>query len=95
MSKSPLELSQVYVDVFQKRVHQLIAEGYHRMDTSAFARAEEPAITGELVREIREFIEADSSAPGWTAGSDLTGTRTLGLAGLQQAHPAPQTISAT
>ncbi len=49
----------------RRHAHHLIAEGYERMDSAAFTRAQEPAITGELVRQMRVFLESGSGAPHW------------------------------
>jgi hypothetical protein len=38
--------------------------GYKRMDSPAYVKWEEPAITGELVRVMRELIESDDT-PDW------------------------------
>jgi hypothetical protein len=43
----------------------MIAEGYARMDKASFAAEEEPAITGELVRQMRRFLESTEAVPGW------------------------------
>ncbi len=64
MNQPGPDLLQSYVEVLRKHAHWLIAEGYGRMDSAAFAQAQEPAITGELVREMRAFLELDS-APAW------------------------------
>ena len=42
--------------VFIKRVHQLIARGYARMDSAAFRVSQEPDITGELVKSIDQVL---------------------------------------
>jgi hypothetical protein len=57
-------LFQTYVDRLRTHAFCLIAEGYSRMDKSSFVSEEEPAITGELVREMRVFLESDE-APSW------------------------------
>ena len=40
--------------------------GHRRLDHQSFQSAEEPTITGELVRSMQEELEADT-APGWAA----------------------------
>ncbi len=55
-----------YRRIFVKQVHLLIALGYARIDLESFRNAQEPAITGELVRQIRLVIEdRDSPSHFW------------------------------
>lgn len=65
MTKAGPGLLGAYANALREHAHCLIAEGYARMDKAAFAREHEPAITGELVRAMRAFLEAGSSAPAW------------------------------
>ena len=65
MSSIGPDLFRVYVNRLRVHAHWLIAEGYARMDNAAFAGGEEPAITGELVREMRAYLESGDRAPGW------------------------------
>lgn len=58
------DIRATYAMVLRFHAHELIAMGYRRMNSSLFADWEEPAITGELVRAIREFSESDE-APTW------------------------------
>lgn len=67
MSSTRPTLLQAYAAALRRHAHWLIAEGYERMDKAAFARAHEPAITGELVREMRALLESDSEAPEWVS----------------------------
>ncbi len=67
MTQTGPALFQAYGDALRRHAHWLIAEGYQRMDATAFARVEEPAITGELVRKMRAFLESGSNAPAWVA----------------------------
>lgn len=53
-------LFQGYCEALRRHAHRLIAEGYERMDKTAFAGTQEPAITGELVREMRAFLKIAS-----------------------------------
>lgn len=46
-----------YRRTFVKQVHSLVAEGYARLDRARLQKAQEPAITGELVRQIRKVID--------------------------------------
>jgi hypothetical protein len=58
------DIRENYAMVLRFHAHALIAMGYGRMNASSFAAWEEPAITGELVRVTREFLESDD-APAW------------------------------
>ena len=60
-------LFATYANALRIHVHQLIAEGYARMDKGAFADEQEPAITGELVREMRAWQESENGVPEWAA----------------------------
>lgn len=53
-----------YRRVFRKRVFQLIKWGYERLNPAAYQNAEEPDITGELIREI-DAVTEDRSYPRW------------------------------
>jgi hypothetical protein len=48
--------------VFIKRVHQLIAHGYARMNSAAFRESQEPDITGELVKAIDQVLNERSES---------------------------------
>jgi hypothetical protein len=56
--------SDEYYAGFRKKVFKLLKLGYDRLDAPTFNQSEEPDITGELVRHIRQVIE-DRSAPSW------------------------------
>lgn len=58
-------LQQAYSEALRRHAHELIAAGYERMDHISFADEQEPAITGELVREIRAYLEVFEDAPPW------------------------------
>jgi hypothetical protein len=60
-------LLQAYKAALRHHAHWLIAEGYERMDKSAFAQQHEPAITGVLVGEMRSFLESGADAPDWVS----------------------------
>jgi hypothetical protein len=51
---------------FVLNCHELLALGYDQMDVASFQAEEEPAITGELVKEIKCAIESPN-APVWAA----------------------------
>lgn len=53
-----------YAMALRYHAHELVALGYQRMNNSRYVDWEEPAITGELIRFIREVMESDS-APAW------------------------------
>ena len=48
----------------RKHSHWLIREGYARMDAGSFINNKEPEITGELCREIQEYMELEDT-PEW------------------------------
>jgi hypothetical protein len=55
-----------YRRTFVKQVHSLLALGYARLDLARYRKAQEPAITGELVRQIRLVIDdRDSQFHSW------------------------------
>jgi hypothetical protein len=56
----------LYQDAFVKKCHTLIALGHARLDGLSLRTAEEPVITGELVREIKNVLQGDD-APRWMA----------------------------
>jgi hypothetical protein len=60
-------LFQAYSNRLSAHAHCLIAEGYARMQKAAFATEQEPAITGELVRQMRAYLESSATAPNWAA----------------------------
>ena len=59
-----VDLFARYTKSLCDHAHCLIAEGYASMVTAKFTHSEEPEITGELVREMKLFLESDSS-PDW------------------------------
>ena len=50
--------------VFVNRVHEVLQEGYARIDAASHQTSPEPAITGELVRSMKSFL-SDMAAPEW------------------------------
>jgi hypothetical protein len=50
--------------VFVTRVHQVLQEGYNRLDAAAHSGTPEPAITGRLVEAMESFLN-DAVAPDW------------------------------
>ena len=58
-------LFQTYVNTLRIHALLLIAEGYARMNKAAFADEQEPAITGELVREMQAYLESAIGTPAW------------------------------
>lgn len=60
-----LGLHGVYVIELREHALALIWLGYRRINVSDFVTAEEDAITGELVRQMKSTIE-DNDAPTWT-----------------------------
>lgn len=60
-----LALHAVYFIELREHALALVWLGYQRMKADDFALAEEDAITGELVKEMKSAIE-DPKAPEWT-----------------------------
>ena len=58
-------LPNVYQRSLRTHAHELIAMGYQELQATHFASSQEPEITGELVRAMREILER-MSAPDWT-----------------------------
>ena len=56
--------SDEYCASFRRKVFKLLMLGYNRLDALRFKESEEPDITGELARQIRQVIQ-DRSAPHW------------------------------
>lgn len=65
MITQDLTLFQAYAAAMRGHVLRLIAEGHARMDKTRFADAHEPAITGELVARMRDFLESGDDGPSW------------------------------
>ena len=65
MSVPGPDLFEAYARQLRAHAHRLIAEGYTRMDKVAFAGEQEPAITGELVRQMRAYLESGEGTPTW------------------------------
>lgn len=65
MSATGPDLFQTYAKQLRAHAHRLIAEGYARMDKATFASEQEPAITGELVRHMRAYLESGEGTPAW------------------------------
>ncbi len=53
-----------YWQAFRQNCHELLAMGYERLDPPSFCDTEEPAITGELVRSMKEVQELED-VPDW------------------------------
>ncbi|MFT3870090.1 MAG: hypothetical protein QM715_16705 [Nibricoccus sp.] len=58
-------LHEVYIVELREQALVLIELGYRRMTGENFSAAEEDAITGELVRHMKDAME-ESDAPIWT-----------------------------
>ena len=56
--------SEEYYKGFRNKVFKLIKMGYDLLGAVSFKDSEEPDITGELVKQIREVIQ-DRSSPAW------------------------------
>ena len=64
MSAAAPDLFAAYCHALRHHALLTVAEGYARMDAARYADAEEPAITGELVAQMRRFLES-GEAPEW------------------------------
>ena len=53
-----------YRRAFLSRVHEVLEGGYRRLDPARYATEEEPAITGELRREMKAYLR-EAAAPPW------------------------------
>jgi hypothetical protein len=81
MTRPAPTLLQAYGERLRQHAHELIAQGYARMDKAAFVQQHEPAITGELVRQIRAFLESGQSVPEWVADYSIHDDPPLNTAG--------------
>jgi hypothetical protein len=64
MMAGPSEKQQsLYRHAFVKNCFVLVVRAYRAMDTRSLKTAEEPHITGELVRSARTLIEGDEAEP--------------------------------
>lgn len=72
-----------YRHAFRRRCHELLAMGYRRLSCHAFQGAEEPVITGELVRSMQDALEAHDAPPwsGYFAVKDDPPQNTEGRSG--------------
>ncbi len=61
---------EAYLANLRLHVHTLLWMGYERLDRRRLAGLDEPSITGELVRSIREAM-AEDSAPDWVLNYSL------------------------
>ena len=74
------DIRTAYAMALRSHAHELIAMGYKRMDSPLYVKWEEPAITGELVRVMRELIESDD-APDWVVYYSIGDDPPLNVAG--------------
>jgi len=63
----PLSLHKIRSEAFYHHCLELISLGYQELPLQELHDAEEPAVTGELVRVIQELID-DAKAPDWVDG---------------------------
>jgi hypothetical protein len=61
---SPSGNSSDYRKLFVARVHEVVEQGYRRLNAAEYAAEEEPAITGELANAMTAFLRG-TSAPEW------------------------------
>lgn len=74
------DIRAAYARALRCHAHELIALGYKRMYRPLYVKWEEPAITGELVRFMRELIESDD-APDWAVYYSIGDDPPLNVAG--------------
>ena len=79
MADTP-DIRAAYAMALRIHAHELIAMGYKRMDSPLYVKLEEPAITGELVRIMRELIESDD-ASDWAVYYSIGDDPPLNVAG--------------
>jgi len=72
--------SEEYYKGFRKKVFKLIKMGYDRLDAVSFKDSQEPDITGELVKQIREVVQ-ERSAPTWAWKFDVRDDPPVNLPG--------------
>src|ERR1700733_7829409 len=72
----------IYRRNFVKQVHSLVAMGYARLNPTHFKKAQEPAITGELIRFIRETID-DRTSPPWVGRYSIHDDPPVNVRGLK------------
>jgi hypothetical protein len=71
MSPDPSEAQKaIYRPAFIRNGLVLILRGYSRLQASELQAAEEPHITGEIVRSVRETLEA-TDAESWMQNFDI------------------------
>src|SRR5262245_18762567 len=64
MSSDPSEVQKaIYRQAFIRNCYILIIRGYAELKPHDLRAAQEPHITGEIVRSIREVLEADNAEP--------------------------------
>lgn len=74
------DIRDTYAIALRYHAHELVALGYQQMNCSTYANWDEPAITGELVRVMRELIESDK-APYWAVYYAIGDDPPLNVAG--------------
>ncbi len=71
MSSDPSDAQKaIYRQAFVRNCLTLLMRGYARLNPHELQAAEEPHITGEIVRTIRETLEADN-AESWMQDYDI------------------------
>jgi hypothetical protein len=65
LPSDPAFSAVVYQLAFVKRCHEIVGRGYLKLQGEALHEAQETEITGELVKAMKEFLEA-ADAPPWT-----------------------------
>jgi len=84
MTNSP-DLRASYVTALRFHAHELIAMGYKQMHGPDYIKWEEPAITGELIRFMREILES-YDAPAWAGLYSIPEDTSLNVPGKYGKH---------
>lgn len=74
--------SSVYREAFRKHCFELIHTGYRCLDPASLHDAEEPAVTGELIRAIQEGMDFPG-CPEWYAQIAVKDNLPLNVSGKQ------------
>ena len=63
MSGGPPEQQALYRIAFARNCMALVVRAHNRMTASTLRTAEEPHITGEIIRKAQEIVESDQAEP--------------------------------
>ena len=81
MSPDPTEAQKaIYRQAFVRNCFNLLLQGYARLTPDDLKNAEEPHITGEIIRSISDVLEADN-AESWMQNFDVLDDPPQNIAG--------------